>query len=468
MSVIIDSIHPAVHRRSDRPFGATLNASPPTISCHKQEISIEVHLRDILRAYHELRTSYVSAGSIWRDLIVVFLRPLLIAYYSGDDVGNGGAYVWNTALYEGIKGKYHGLTFHRDGPEGLTFVPKVNDYGPVPANEVRQSRKYSVSVRLAGKGQFQDSFVYESIPRNGNGKMYDPANPSREYALQDGDGITVGPDAKINMAWTQFEYSQDVEVRVKSTDNSKLGPASNVVIRPSQIKYTINPPDANTVAIRVPYEASGRRFSVEFQNDLYIYRTNGQSTGSIKDFFGHSSPEAREDGHFGRSHIMLDPDTNYVYFEPGTYIKGAFEYTTSKDDFYTIGYGVVSGENYAYMANTAKDYVAEKDNRTSLRIFTKRNGKEISNQAKSLSGGAIRSSFKTSTSTEMRNILFSARRIRGELMALKRARNYSLPLLLSLSVLDKGDAEQSRWLGEVGETLGKGAITGGGCLGVGG
>lgn len=298
---------------------------------------------------------------------------------------------------------------------------QVNTRGPVAANEVRQSRKYLVSIRLAGERRFRDSFVYESIPRNGNGKMYDPADPSREYNLPDGDGITVETDAKINMAWTQFEYSQDVEVRIKSTDNSKLGPASNVVIRPSKIKYTITSPDANTVIIRVPYDASGRRFSVEFQNDIYTYRSNGQSyvnsgglavseeprnallifaspfipkglipsktssdtqvlkPGKITASTIGSKPtlyfEAgiywmEEDGHLGKSHIKLDPNTNYVYFEPGTYIKGAFEYTTSKNDFYTIGHGVVSGENYAYMANTAKGYVAEKDDRTSLRIFS--------------------------------------------------------------------------------------------------
>ncbi|KAH7243758.1 hypothetical protein MRS44_017116 [Fusarium solani] len=298
---------------------------------------------------------------------------------------------------------------------------QVNDRGPVAANEVRQSRKYSVSVRLTGQGKFQDSFVYESIPRNGNGKMYDPANAGQEYNLQDGDGITIESEAKINMAWTQFEYSQDVEVRIKSTDNSELGPASNVVIRPSNIKYTITSPAANTVVIRVPYDASGRRFSVEFQNDLYAYRSNGQSyvesegllvseeprnallifaspfipkklipsktssdtqvlkPGKITESTIRSKPtlyfEAgiywmEKDGHLGKSHIKLDSNTHYVYFEPGTYIKGAFEYTTSKNGFYTIGHGVVSGENYAYMANTAKSYVAEKDDRTSLRIFS--------------------------------------------------------------------------------------------------
>ena len=251
--------------------------------------------------------------------------------------------------------------------------------------------------------------------------MYDPANPEKEYDLSDGDGITVEEDAKISMAWTQFEYSKDVEVQIKSTDMSQLGPASNVVIRPSDLRYTIESPDESTVVITVPYNAGGQRFSVEFQDDIYTYRSDGQSyvesgglivseeprnallifaspfileelipsktssdtqvlkPGEMTESAIGSKPtlyfEAgiywmEKGGHLGKSHMKLDPNTHYVYFEPGTYIKGAFEYTTSKDDFYTVGHGVVSGENYAYMANTAKNYVAEKDDRTSLRMFS--------------------------------------------------------------------------------------------------
>ncbi|KAH6873851.1 glycoside hydrolase [Thelonectria olida] len=297
----------------------------------------------------------------------------------------------------------------------------VNENSPVAADEVRQSRKYNVSVSLAGQQKFRDSFVYETIPRNGNGKIYDPTNPGREYNLTDGDGITVEAGAGVNMAWTQFEYGQDVEVRVVSKDGSELGPASNVVIRPSDIKYLITSPNANTIVIHVPYDARGGRFSVEFQNDLYAYRSNGGSyvdeggllvseepknallifaspfitrdlipsktspgtqvlrPGKITDSTIGSRPTlyfeagiywVEKDGHLGKSHIKLNANTHYVYFEAGTYIKGAFEYTTPKNHFYTIGHGVVSGENYAYMANTAKNYVAEKDDRTSLRIFS--------------------------------------------------------------------------------------------------
>ncbi|GJN82026.1 hypothetical protein PLIIFM63780_005563 [Purpureocillium lilacinum] len=299
--------------------------------------------------------------------------------------------------------------------------PAVNDAGAVAADEVRQSRKYDVSVSVRGESKFRDSFVYETIPRNGNGKMYDPANPGQEYNLADGDGITVEEDAKINMAWTQFQYAKDVEVRITSKDGSALGPTSNVVIRPSDIRYDISSPDSSTVIIQVPYDLRGRRFSVEFQNDLYAYRSNGKSyvndggvlvseeprnallifaspfipqelipsktsgdtqvlkPGKITDstigakptlYFEAGTYWVEKDGRLGKSHIKLNANTHYVYFEPGTYIKGAFEYTTSKNDFYTVGHGVVSGENYAYMANTAKNYVAEKSDRTSLRIFS--------------------------------------------------------------------------------------------------
>jgi hypothetical protein len=296
----------------------------------------------------------------------------------------------------------------------------VRNNGAVAADEVRQSRKYNVSVAVTGSQSWKDSFVYETIPRNGNGKMYDPANPGQEYNLADGDGITVEVDAGINMAWSQFQYTKDVEVRITSKDGSQLGPVSNVVIRPTDVRYEITAPDAKTVVIKVPYDAAGRRFSVEFQNDLFAYRSDGRSyvkdggllvsqeprnalvifasppiptdlvpsktssdtqvlkPGKITDSTIQAKPTlyfeagiywVEKDGRLGKSHIKLNSNTHYVYMEPGTYIKGAFEYTTSKD-FYTIGHGVVSGENYAYMANTARNYVAEKDDRKSLRMFS--------------------------------------------------------------------------------------------------
>ncbi|KAI8713686.1 hypothetical protein NCS52_01213900 [Fusarium sp. LHS14.1] len=269
-------------------------------------------------------------------------------------------------------------------------------------DEVRRSRKYNVFVSPAGEDKFQRSFVYESIPRNGNGKMFDPAQPGLEYNLTDGDGITVEVDAGINMAWSQFQYSRDVNVRIVSSDGSPLGPASNVVIRPVDLDLVVISPSADTVDIRIPYRDSGIRFSVEFQNDLYTYRSDGTeyvceggivvseeprnallifaviSPGSLTQQSFSSKPtlyfEAgiywmERDGILGKDHIKLHSNTHYVYFEHGSYVKAAFEYTTHRANFYTIGNGVVSGENYAYMANTIQDYVAVKDDRYSLRMF---------------------------------------------------------------------------------------------------
>ncbi|KAF4340801.1 dextranase [Fusarium beomiforme] len=296
----------------------------------------------------------------------------------------------------------------------------VNTHTSIAAGQVRRSRRYNISVSIAGEDDFYPSFVYESIPRNGNGRMLDPVKAGKEYDFPDGDGITIEADEGINMAWMQFIYRKDVDVRIVTTDGSPLGPASNVVIRPVDLGFKASSPKANTVLIRVPFQKSGARFSVEFQHDLYTYRSNG--TEYVKDGGVVVSEEPKngliifaspplpdelvpsktssdvqvihpgkmtegsfgskptiifesgihwmvKDGLLGKSHITLHPNTHYVYFEPGAYIKAALEYTTRRPTFHTIGYGVVSGENYAYMANTVKNYTAVKDDRYSLRMF---------------------------------------------------------------------------------------------------
>ncbi|PNH76989.1 hypothetical protein VD0001_g554 [Verticillium dahliae] len=316
------------------------------------------------------------------------------------------------------------------GPSSGACVPGVKTWwhdkstidiqSPAAPDEVRRSRTYEVSVSPARTSRFQRSFVYESIPRNGNGKIFDPAQPGKEYNLTDGDGVTVEIDARISMAWTQFQYRRDVDFRVISSDRSALGPASNIVIRPVDVGFEVRSPQPDTVVIRVPYQKSGARFSVGFQDDLYTFRSNGTdyvteggvtvseepknallifaspmipddlipsktSTGTQVMKPGRLTREAlgskptlyfeagvywvEKDGILGKDHIKLFPSTHYVYFEPGTYIKGAFEYTTRHPDFYTVGHAVVSGENYAYMANTIKDCTAVKDDRYSLRMF---------------------------------------------------------------------------------------------------
>ncbi|TVY79605.1 Dextranase [Fusarium oxysporum f. sp. cubense] len=296
----------------------------------------------------------------------------------------------------------------------------INTNASVTADEVRRSRRYKVSISLAGEDDFHRSFVYESIPRNGNGKMFDPAQPEKEYDFADGDGITIEADEGISMAWTQFIYRKDVDVRIVTTDGSSIGPASNVVIRPVDLGFKVKSPKDNTVLIRVPFQKSGARFSVEFRDDLVTYRSNGTDyvndggvivseepkngliifaspplpkdlvpsktssnvqvihSGKVtQDTFG-SKPTMifesgihwiEKDGIVGKDHIKLHPNTHYVYFEPGAYVKAALEYTTKHPTFHTVGYGVLSGENYVYMANTVKNYTSVKDDRYSLRMF---------------------------------------------------------------------------------------------------
>nr|XP_018906779.1 PREDICTED: dextranase-like isoform X2 [Bemisia tabaci]XP_018906780.1 PREDICTED: dextranase-like isoform X2 [Bemisia tabaci] len=292
---------------------------------------------------------------------------------------------------------------------------------PVDRDAVRASRRYKVAVRAVGFGSWRDSFVYESIPRNGNGRMYDPANPRREFEISSGDGVTLEAAANVNMAWSQFQYATDVELRIRSSDAAPLGPPANVVIRPSRIPYRIYSPRPDTILVCVPFDPAGRRFSVEFQNDLIRYRTDG--VGYVEEGGVVVSEEPRNallifaspfispqlvpakmdpdvqvlkpgkivdgtigtrstlyfeagvywvedsNGVLGKSHIKLHPNTNLVYFEPGTYIKGALEYTTAKD-FFTVGHGVLSGENYAYQANTLQGYVSSKDDKSSLRLIS--------------------------------------------------------------------------------------------------
>ncbi|KAF4500614.1 dextranase [Fusarium agapanthi] len=279
----------------------------------------------------------------------------------------------------------------------------VNTNTSVAADEVRRSRRYNVSVSLAGEDDFHHSFVYESIPRNGNGKMSDPAQPEEEYDFADGDGITIEAVEGINMDWTQFIYRKDVDVRIVTTDGSSIVTVSNVVIRPVDLGFTVKRPKYNTVLIRVPYQKSGTRFSVEFKDDLFTEEPrNGliifaspplpkdlipsKTSSNIQvirpgkmtqDTFG-SKPTMifesgihwiEKNGVLGKDHIKLSPKTHYVYFKPGAYVKAALEYTTTHPTFLTVGYGVLSGENYVYVAHTIKNYTAVKDDRFSLRMF---------------------------------------------------------------------------------------------------
>src|SRR5690349_11936704 len=81
-----------------------------------------------------------------------------------------------------------------------------------------------------------------------------------------------------------------------------------------------------------------------------------------------NSNQRGESPKFGENHIRLHANTKWVHFAPGSYVKGAIEYST-KSNFYATGHGVLSGEHYVYQANVATYYQAIKSDHTSLRMW---------------------------------------------------------------------------------------------------
>lgn len=304
---------------------------------------------------------------------------------------------------------------------------EINRDTPVQPGNVRQSHKYSVQVSLAGDNTFYNSFVYESIPRNGNGRIYAPSDAPNSNTLDSSvdDGITIEPSIGLNMAWSHFEYSQDVDVKITTIDGSSLGSLNDVVIRPTTIEYAISQSSDGGVIIRVPSDPNGRKFSVEFKNDLYTFQSDGNeyvtsggsvvgieptnalvifassflpsdmvpqmtgdntqtmTPGPINNGDWGSKPilyfppgvyymnqdQSGNSGKLGANHMRLSANTYWVYFAPGAYVKGAVEYFNNKGNFYATGHGVLSGENYVYQANAAENYVAEKSDQNGLRMW---------------------------------------------------------------------------------------------------
>jgi len=114
-----------------------------------------------------------------------------------------------------------------------------------------------------------------TIPRNGRGRIYSPWDGAGSNTLgaDVDDGITIELDAGINMAWSHFEYAT-VDVKILPREGSALS-ASGVRIRPTFISYDIRASCDGGIIIRVPRDPNGRRFSAEFDNDLFTYRSDG-------------------------------------------------------------------------------------------------------------------------------------------------------------------------------------------------
>ncbi|KAF2087522.1 glycoside hydrolase family 49 protein [Saccharata proteae CBS 121410] len=309
---------------------------------------------------------------------------------------------------------------------------EINWKTPVQPGNVRQSHVYYVQVSTQDDlldGNYYDSFVYETIPRNGNGNIKVPGDPSSNCS--DYDGITIEDTVNITMAWTQFLYSSDVVVRVQRPFNAASD--GNVTIRPTTLNYPVTELEGD-IYITVPFSEHGTRFSVEFGDDLYTYRDNCDGPdcqyvqsedptashywGNITDYNAVMGVEPRNallifasaipnddqvpdmnttstlhvsqglvtgldkinastvvfnPGVYwftGTAHAELSSSVNWVYIAPGAYVKGAIQFNTGDDVMKATGHGVLSGEQYVYQANTNARYENIKSNSESLRMWT--------------------------------------------------------------------------------------------------
>lgn len=311
---------------------------------------------------------------------------------------------------------------------------EINTQTPVQNENVRQSHVYSVQVGVANATDFYDSFVYETIPRNGNGKICVPGDLSSTCDID--DQISIESDIGVDMAWTQYLASVDTVVKISRS--SPIDPA-DVVIRPTTLAFHMRS-SGDALLITVPYSENGHRFSVEFKDNLWEYRNGGPGSNSC--YVQNKNPDGQNyieyddtmpivgveplnallvfmspfpDSQFvpnledayevpeglvqdltqvtesivyfppgvywftGKNHAILSSSVSWAYFAPGAYVKGAIQYESGELDLRATGFGVLSGEQYVYQANAANGYINEKSDDTSLKMWR---GESVSSNAK--------------------------------------------------------------------------------------
>ncbi|MGW7466061.1 family 49 glycosyl hydrolase [Streptomyces xantholiticus] len=285
---------------------------------------------------------------------------------------------------------------------------EFNTTSPVAKGKVRRSSFYDVKVATAaGPTKKYDSFAYMSIPRSGKGKI--------GYTKE--DGAEFASSANLTMSWSSFQYTTDVWVDVSLRTGQSISTADQVRIRPSSLTFAKELVNSRTVRVKVPYDAKGHRFSVEFDPQLYTAYNDmsGPETdaGKLTTSAGsgnraiHTEPlnsmmifaepaptraekerlvptEASGTTHYpepgqvtdlntineeivyfrpgtyymtSKYHALLPKQVKWVYLAPGAYVKGAIRFPDDSQNLYKVtGYGVLSGEQYVYEADTNNSY----------------------------------------------------------------------------------------------------------------
>ena len=367
------------------------------------------------------------------DLVFLLLVPLVSLVQ------------WTAALNSTVDNGKLKTWWHNTG--------EINTHTPVQDGNVRQSHMYSIQIGSEQTGPFYDSFTYETIPRNGQGDILIPGDPSS--TTNNNDGVTIEPDVNITMAWSSFLYSDDVWVKITRFNFSSAANASSIIIRPTNLGYTVTTL-GDDILIHVPYnsDSHGTRFSVEFQDDLYEYHDScgAGGCGYVQDsnpsgysyISSYSSknpimsvepqnallifaspfldsslvPDVNASSSYilypgyvsdlssitastivftpgvyyftGTSHANLSSSVNWVYFEAGAYVKGAVQFSTSNPTVKATGHGVLSGEQYVYQANPSQGYTNAGSNTCSLRMWSGISSSDV-NQTLYLAGPTINS-----------------------------------------------------------------------------
>eukprot|EP00729_Bicosta_minor_P024534 gene24534-31915_t len=152
---------------------------------------------------------------------------------------------------------------------------------PTAPHAVRQSINYGVKISL-NEGQdmqWEESFVYMSIPRSGAAK--------RGYATVDGAEYAAG--AGLTMSWTSFLYAGDVwvsmQVLEEVSDDGRGGAIDNVTLRPLRVAASLETKilDDGTTGILIPYRQGGFKISVEFEEGLFDTYNDGTGCCNLTD-----------------------------------------------------------------------------------------------------------------------------------------------------------------------------------------
>ncbi|KAI0449359.1 dextranase [Xylaria acuta] len=313
---------------------------------------------------------------------------------------------------------------------------EFNYQTPVKHGNVRQSHVYSAWVKSTADSSetYYNSFVYETIPRNGQGNIIRPGDPSSVTDAD--DGVKIEAAVWITMAWTQFLYTSDAWVKISRRGSTANVTAADVTIRPSNLGVKVEDDGQNNIHVFIPYNNVGLRFSVEFKDNMYTYRDSCATTTCdfVQDWVPNGpdyvSPLTDDNAVMGTEphdallifaspppssdlvpdmtapqtyvvypgdvpvsnlasatntnvyfmpgvhemsateHLKLSSSANWVYLAPGAYVKGAIQFTTSSSTIKATGFGVLSGEKYVYQANTAQGYTNVGSNGDSLRIWS--------------------------------------------------------------------------------------------------